>query len=203
MFYVAENQDYDVHGIFSCEGYWDWVHLGKNGYDINLYELTHTLFDIKYQHFTIFMNFSNPFFLHPKFDYKGFMSFCGLLAVKRKVGDMTNQIKRFHYDKSPRTALHAYRIPMVCLHHAETGNMERNIFKLNEKYGFTQLTKLKQVYNRKGGSFDVEQVNKDLAYLQNLFNEKIASFKEEEVKVNMEKAHEWFNRMRKTFGYTT
>ncbi|MHC1624228.1 MAG: hypothetical protein ACXQTR_06550 [Candidatus Methanospirareceae archaeon] len=198
--WADERYDYDIHGLFACDKYWDWVHLGKHAYDINLYELSHALFDIKYQHFVIFMNFSNPFHLHPDFDYEGLMSFCTLRAVKQMEGNLRTQIQRFHFDKSPRTALHAYRIAMVALHYVETREFELNIYRLNEKdgYGFTMLEKLKECYLKgRYRDFDIKQVKKDLKFLYRTFKKRIAKIEDEEV--DMDKAEEWFNRMKERF----
>jgi len=189
--WAGDNMDYDVHGIFLCPNYWDWVHLGKKAYDINLYEFTHILSDMQYQHFTTFMNLSNPFHIHPKFDFDKLLSFCTPLAAKYKGEDIKSQINRFDNDNSPRTALHAYRIMMVPLHFLESRKFELNIFKLNESYGFKELDSLKAVYSTCRGAFSKEQVKQDLDYLYGLYISEIE--KCETSKVDMQQANEWFN----------
>jgi hypothetical protein len=184
------NQDYDIHGIFACENYWDYVHAGKHMFDINLYEFHHTLSDINYQHFEAFMNWSNPIFVANGFDYEGLMSFCTLEGVKGKCGDIDTQINRFNYDKAARTALHTYRILMVPIHFIDTKKFVLDIFELNKSYNFTELEKLKQVYNTHSRQFNIEQVKTDIDYLLNLYKQKISDCT---IKVDTEKAKTWFN----------
>lgn len=190
-------QDYDIHGIFICDNYWDWVHDGSNMYDINLYELNHVYSDILYQHFEEFMNFSNPFYVDDKFDFNGLMSFCTLEGVKQKHLDIQIQINRFKFDKAPRTALHAYRILMVPLYFIENRKFQLDIFKINEQYGFTELGNLKEAFH--GHSmFDVNKVLSDLEYLQNLYKEKTALCTD---KPDMDKAKEWLKSVKEVYAH--
>ncbi len=169
--WAADSQDYDVHGVFLCNNYWDWVHSGKQSFDINLYEFTHVASDIHNQHFEQFMNWSNPFYVDSKFDLDGLLQFCTPEAVKQKQGDIQAQINRFKFDQSPRTALHAYRILMIPIYFLENSKFELNVFKINEKYSFEQLSKLKDAYNIPGKPFDITKVNDDLDYLLKLYNQ--------------------------------
>jgi hypothetical protein len=191
--WASDNQDYDVHGVFLCDNYWDWVHVGLVRYDINLYEFSHLKSDIQVQHFEQFMNWSNPFYVDNKFDLNRLLSFCTLEAVKQKQGDIQAQINRFKFDKAPRTALHAYRILMVPLYFIENGKFELDIFKINEKYNFQQLSKLKDAYNSLSRNFDIAKVNADLDYLFNLYEKKLPSCT---ARPDMAKAIQWMNNVR-------
>jgi hypothetical protein len=191
--WASDNQDYDVHGVFLCDNYWDWVHVGRTKYDINLYEFNHLASDIQIQHFEQFMNWSNPFYVDSKFDLNGLMSFCTLDAVKQKQGDIEAQINRFKFDKAPRTALHAYRILMVPLYFIENRKFELNIFKINEKFNFQQLGKLKDAYNSSSRAFDITKVNADLDYLVNLYKQKLPSCTD---KPDMPRAIQWMNNVK-------
>jgi predicted nucleotidyltransferase len=150
--WADERYDYDIYGIFAAKNYWDYVHSGKEEFDINLYELDHVLSEIQYQHFEFFMNISNPFYIHPGFDFRGLMSFCTIEAVRQKRGDILRQIKEFEITKNPRAALHAYRILMVPIYFLKRKKFELNVYKINRIYKFKQLEKLKIAYIRGGGS---------------------------------------------------
>jgi hypothetical protein len=194
--WASDNQDYDAHGVFLCDNYWDWVHAGRVRYDINLYEFSHLESDIQIQHFEQFMNWSNPFYIDSKFDFNGLISFCTLDAVKQKHGDIEAQINRFKFDKSARTALHAYRILMVPLYFIENRKFELDIFKINEQYNFQQLGKLKDAYNSSSRTFDITKVNADLDYLVNLYKQKLPSCTD---KPDMTKAIQWMNNVRSLY----
>jgi hypothetical protein len=194
--WASDAQDYDIHGVFLCDNYWDWVHIGKGKCDINLYEFSHLLSDIQNQHFEQFMNWSNPFYIDRKFNINEFLSFCTLDAVKQKQADIDTQIRRFNFDKAARTALHAYRILMIPLYFLENRKFELDIFKINKEYNFEQLGKLKDAYNSSSSTFDATKVNADLDYLFNLYKEKVSSCTE---KPDMTKANQWMNNVRSIY----
>jgi predicted nucleotidyltransferase len=194
--WAAENYDYDIHGIFAAKDYWDYVHSGKEGFDINLYELEHVLSDIKYQHFEFFMNISKPFYVHPKFDFNGLMRFCTIEAVRQKRGDVLRQIKEFEITKNPRAALHAYRILMVPIYFLKRKRFELNVFKINRIYKFKQLEKLKIAYIQGTGEWSEKEVKKDLNRLLKEYD-KLCQRKEE--KLDIEKAVKWIDKMKEKF----
>ncbi len=194
--WASDKQDYDIHGLFLCDNYWDWVHIGKNKFDINLYEFTHVLSDIQQQHFEQFMNWSNPFYVNPKFEINTLLSFCTLDAVKRKQGDIDAQINRFKFDKFPRTALHAYRALMIPLHYIKTGKFELNVFEINKTFNFDELAKLKDSYNLSNNKFDFAKVKADLDYLLMLYNQKLALCID---KPDIIKANQWINKVRTSY----
>jgi Predicted nucleotidyltransferase len=194
--WADSNQDYDIHGAFLCDNYWDWIHDGKNGFDINLYELNHIYGDIIYQHFEEFMNFSNPFLVNERFDYTGLMQFCTLYGVKQVQADIQAQINTFKYERTPRAALHAYRIAMVPLYFFEHRKFILNVFKLNEEYRFAQLDKLKEAHNKGHSQYDQNKVLSDLEYLQKLYSEKVATCEE---KVDTDKAAEWIKTVKEVY----
>jgi hypothetical protein len=195
--WASDTQDYDVHGVFFSDGYWDWVHNGKQGYDINLYEFSHIASDIRNQHFEQFMNWSNPFYIDPKFDHSRLMQFCTTDAVKQKQADIDAQINRLKFDKSPRTALHTYRILMVPLSFLENQKFQLDLFKINEKYGFQQLSKLKDAYNGRNYTFDIAQVTQDIDYLLNEFKQKLPICTD---KPNMTQANQWLNEVKTLYA---
>ncbi len=142
------------------------------------------------------MNFSNPFYVNPKFDYDGLMSFCTNDSVRQKDADIESQINRFKYDGSPRTALHAYRILMVPLYFIENRKFKLNIFEINgqDAFGFSELNNLKAAYNLGHSSYNRKKVLSDLEYLHNLCKEKIAKLPAE--KPDMEKAKIWLKNVK-------
>jgi predicted nucleotidyltransferase len=194
--WANENYDYDIHGVFAAKNYWDYVHSGREGFDINIWELDHLWSDIYYQHFEFFMNISNPFYVHPKFDFKGLMKFCTIEGVKQKRGDILRQIKEFEITNNPRAALHAYRILMVPIYFLKKKKFELNIFKINRFYKFKQLEKLKIAYTQGKEGWSEKEVEKDLTRLLKEYD-KLCSKKEE--KLDMKKAEDWLAKMKKKF----
>jgi predicted nucleotidyltransferase len=190
-----ERYDYDVHGIFAAKDYWDYVHLGKEGFDINLWELGHVWSDIYYQHFEFFMNLSNPFYIHPKFNFKSLMNFCKTQAVHNIKEDILRQIHEFEITRSPRSALHSYRMLMIAIHFLKTKRFILNIYELNKKYKFVQLEKLKQAYIQ-GGEWEVKEVKNNLNHLLKEYYRLCRGKKEEP---DIKKAEQWLERMKRTF----
>jgi predicted nucleotidyltransferase len=194
--WADERYDYDIYGIFAAKNYWDYVHSGKEEFDINLYELDHVLSEIQYQHFEFFMNISNPFYIHPGLDFKGLMSFCTIEAVRQKRGDILRQIKEFEITKNPRAALHAYRILMVPIYFLKRKKFELNVYKINRIYKFKQLEKLKIAYIRGGGEWSEKEVKKDLA---RLLKEYDRLCQKKGRKLDIKKAEKWQEKMKEKF----
>jgi predicted nucleotidyltransferase len=194
--WANENYDYDIHGVFAAKNYWDYVHSGEEGFDINLYEFGHTLQDIQYQHFEFFMNISNPFYIHPKFDLKKLMRFCTIEGVKQKRGDILRQVQEFETFKNPRAALHSYRILMVPIYFLKKGKFELNVYKLNKSYKFKQLEKLKIAYTQGKGEWSEKEVKRDLNRLLKEYD-RLCQKKGE--KLDMEKTKKWLIDIQEKF----
>jgi predicted nucleotidyltransferase len=194
--WAAENYDYDIHGIFAAKNYWDYVHSGEEVFDINLYELDHLLRDIKYQSAEFFMNISHPFYIHPKFDFKGLMKFCTTETVKRMREHILMQIRQFEITKSPRAALHAYRVLMVPIYFLKRKKFELNVYKINKTYKFKQLEKLKNAYTKGVEGWNEKEVKRDLNRLLKEYD-RLCQKKEE--KLNMKKVEDWLAKMKKKF----
>jgi predicted nucleotidyltransferase len=194
--WANENYDYDIHGIFAAKNYWGYVHSGEEGFDINLYELWHVLRDIQYQSFEFFMNISNPFYINPKFDFKGLMKFCTIEAIRQKRGDILRQIQEFETFKNPRAALHSYRILMVPIYFLKRKKFELNIYKINRAYKFKQLEKLKIAYTQGKEGWSEKEVKKDLDRLLKEYD-RLCQKKGE--KLDMKKAESWLEKIKKGF----
>jgi len=122
------NYDYDIHGLIACDRYWDWMHLGKPPFDINIYEVSHLLdIDLVYRHGEVIMNLSNPFYLDPEFPFKELMRLVTPDFFSEHM--LVSQINFFKTFKQPRAALHAYRLAIVPIHFMKKGRMELNVFK--------------------------------------------------------------------------
>ena len=194
--WANENYDYDIHGIFAAKNYWGYVHNGEEGFDINLYELGHALRDIQYQSFEFFMNISNPFYINPKFDFKGLIRFCTIEAVRQKRGDILRQIQEFEISKNPRAVLHAYRILMVSIYFLKRKKFELNIYKINRAYKFKQLEKLKIAYIQREEGWSEKEVKRDL---NRLLKEYDRLCQEKGEKLDTKKAESWLAKMRTKF----
>ena len=196
--WAGPDMDWDIHGVFAKEGYWDHVHSGAGGVDLNLWELSHVEGDIRYQHFESFMNWSNPFYVRPGFDHAGLYSFLTPKAVAGKRLDVLQQIEAFRATGDARAALHAYRIMMVPLHWLEAGKFELNIFRLNEIHGYGfDLDSLKNAYiNRQ--SFDRAKVEADLGRLWREYEDAISKI-DPDAGPDAAAAAEWLWRTRERF----
>jgi len=123
------NYDFDIHGIIKCTNYWDFMHLGKSAYDINIYELSHIVdIDIPYRHTETLMNMLNPFYLDDKFPFDDFVKVLTPSFFTESM--ILQQIERFKFDRHPRSALHSYRIILVPLYLLLKGKPELNVFKI-------------------------------------------------------------------------
>jgi hypothetical protein len=166
--WAAENFDYDVHGIYACRDYWDWVHLGKDGIDLNLYELEHIFWDVHYQHFEVFQNLSNPIYVHPGFDFAGLMDLCTPRACDEF--SIRSQYRWLELQPNPRTALHSYRIVMVQLYWLENRRFELDVFKLNDIYRCEMLPLCRDAYAYgKNVEIDYAKVKEELGRLLDEF----------------------------------
>ena len=195
--------DYDIHGIFAKKDYWDWVHIGRKGLDINLYELDYLFgYFPKYLSFEFFQNtMGNPIYLDPQFDYKGLSSLCNASLCYPN----TLEIKKLRLSFNPRAALHCYRGLMVQIYFLKNRKFELNIFKINKQhYNFKMLPILRDKYlasvNNRGGILNEREQNvviKDLGRLQKDFEELKEKFKNE--KADMEKFEKWKERAKKLY----
>jgi len=122
------NFDYDIHGVFACKNWWDWVHLGVDMFDINLYELRHlTNMDLYYKHGEVIINLGNPVYLDPEFPWDDVLDLVTPDFFPDSGVDYQLAQLRVHF--SCRTALHAYRVMIVPMHFMRFGVFEHNIFR--------------------------------------------------------------------------
>lgn len=192
--WANENYDYDIHGLFYAKNYWGYCHSGEMGWDINLYEFS-KFFNYLiwgYQSFEGFMNLSNPFYLDKDFDFKGFLKLCTPEQVKAIEGDIERQIREFETTGNPRAGLHAYRILMVPIFYLRTGKFQLNVFKINKRYKFKQLEKLKRSYIKREGEFNFKEVMRDLKKLKREYE---SLLKVKKKKLDKEKAKKWYEKI--------
>ena len=131
----SDKMDVDVRGVFYVEKpYWDWVHIGIEGYDISLISLEHLKWDIYYRHWTVFEDLSKPFYIHSAFDFEGFMNLCRADCIKYHMPSIEAEILRFkEVHKSARAGLHCYRQLFVPIYFLDTGRIEIDCAKLNKE----------------------------------------------------------------------
>ena len=128
------NFDIDIHGVFACREWWDWVHIGKNAFDLNMYELAHLLFmDLYYRHGETMINLGNPVYLDPEFPYDEMLD---LISTDFWHDSMVDyQIAQLRTYFTARTALHTYRVMLVPMYFMRFGWFEHNIFRAMEELG--------------------------------------------------------------------
>ena len=155
-----------MHGIYYKENYWDWVHNGIEGVDLNLWELRHIFMDIKYQHFEMFQNMANP--IYSIIDWEEMLRLCTSRACDEY--SIILQYDRLRHHEYSRTALHCYRVAMVRIHWLETRDFELDVFRINQRWGLKMLEPLRQEYTeRKSRSVDYSIVWKELDFLLDTF----------------------------------
>jgi len=192
--WADDRYDYDVHGGFHVplRYYWDWVHMGKIKYDVNLWSFEHLLGDVRYQHFNIFENLSNPFYVDPSFDIERFLSFCGIRAAANNLFCVDHQIDWSKRAPTPRTLLHTYRALLVGIYFLENVTLEINVAKLFSIYDLTHFNTLREAH-LKGESYeDVEGCLRDFEVLR----ERYVGLLEEGEKEDDETILGWVEEMR-------
>lgn len=158
--------DYDVHGIFHAEDFWGWCHSGQR-YDLNMYNMIGKVQrEVNRQHFSFFMNMSNPFYLDDRLHYDDMMD---LMSNQMLGGKVEWEVTRFENQKNPRSALHTYRVCMQCLNYLETGIIEIDARELAEKYGYDYFFEVADIYMGKCSGFDYDKAEHDLYELKKEF----------------------------------
>jgi len=176
----SDRFDYDVHGIFYRDNYWDWVHNGIEGIDLNLWELRHIFMDIEYQHFEMFQNMANP--IYSVIDWKEMLNLCCSKACDEY--SIILQYDHLRHHEHARTALHCYRVAMIRIHWLETRQFELNIFKINRGWGLKMLEPLKEEYLTGKKCVDYSVVWRELNFLLDTFRELKASVGKETLDVD-------------------
>jgi len=128
------NFDMDIHGIFACKNWFDWVHIGIMSFDLNLYELGHILnMDLYYKHGDVMINLGNPIYLDPEFPFDEMLD---LISTDFWHDSMVEyQIAQLKTYFNSRTALHTYRVMIVPMFFMKHGYFEHNIFKASIDLG--------------------------------------------------------------------
>jgi len=139
--------DMDIHGIFASYGpYWDDVHIGRKGYDLSVYNLEPHFLHNMDKRWPVFEDFSNPIMVHDGFNFEEYMSFCTGAHLSRQLYTIEQEVVKARSTQQVRKTLHCYRQLMDAIHWLETGEMEINVLKLNEKFGLEQLPELCDMY---------------------------------------------------------
>jgi hypothetical protein len=129
-----ERFDVDVHGVFALKGYWDYVHSGEKGFDLNLHEMDHLIWMVLYyKSGESVMNLFNPVYLDPGFRFTEMLELVNeeFFRIETAESELFRLQQYFH----PRTALHAYRVMLVPIHFLTTRKPELNVFKINDALG--------------------------------------------------------------------
>jgi len=181
--------DIDVKGVFAFKDWWETLHWGKRLYDINLEELYHAFTSIERKSWTFYEDLSRPFYLHPDFDYETMYTFCTAENVKQHMATIKMQQKRLEVWKNPRTALHCYRLLLVPLNFLRTGVIEIDVLKINEEFGYEELSAIAEAYKERR-SYDVkwDNVYKDLDELMKMLESELEERKD---MLDKERYKEW------------
>ncbi len=191
--WANKDSDYDIYGIYAAKNYWDSVNASEYGFDINLWKLGNPIY---HRSIAFFMDVSNPFYLHPKFDLKGFLKFCKIQTAKEFRGDIMHQIKLFEIVQSPTNALYAYGRLMRSIYFLKNKKFELNVFKINRTYKFGQIEKLKIAHTEGGKDWDENEIKRDLAKLLEEYDK---FCQEKKGKLDIEGATKWFEKEKKKF----
>jgi len=189
--------DIDVRGIYAYKGWFDWVHIGYDRYDIGLYELSHLFSDIEMRCVPTFYDLAKPFYIHPDFDYETFLSFFSAENIKMHMYSIRLERKRFELNKHPRSALHCYKERLIPLYWLKTGRIEVNIWKINELFNLKMLPILANAYaKRKSIDIDWRRVEEELDLLEKMLEEELVK---NNSKLDVVKYLDWKRRMEETF----
>jgi len=160
--------DRDLPGIVASYGpYWDDMHIGRRGYDMHLYNIDpHFRYNMP-KRWPVFEDFSKPVYVHEGFNLKEYMSFCSGNHLRRQLHTIETELQKAREMKQVRKALHGYRQLMDAIHWLETGEMEIDVLKLNEKFALDQLPVLCKMYEtRKFGKVRWGCVFREFDYLE-------------------------------------
>jgi len=129
-----ERFDVDVHGVFALKGYWDYVHSGEEGTDLNLHEMEHLVWIVLYyKSGEGVTNLFNPVYLDPGFKFSEMLELVNEEFFRGET--VEHELFRLHQYFHPRTALHAYRVMLVPIHFLVTRKPELNVFRISEALG--------------------------------------------------------------------
>lgn len=132
--WAADSLDHDIHGAYSGSDWFDWVHYGREGLDLNLHNIEHLCVGVMwYRRGSVFVNVTNPFHIHSDFDFQGMVDLAAPEFYPPSALDY--ELWKARNGGGPRTALHAYRIALFPLHLFETGQVEHNIFQAARNLG--------------------------------------------------------------------
>ncbi len=190
-----------INGIFACKNYWGTLKLNKNGFNINLHELEYVGSYIPdYLPFEFFQNITNPIYIHPKFDYKGLISFCSFISISEPINELIIIQSNYHFNLS--SALSCYQALLIPLYFLETKKIKTNIFKINKKYKLKMLSILMQitktgVYPASLGEKEKKIIKYDIEKLLKKFRKLKEKLKNE--KIDTEKLEKWREKANATF----
>lgn len=139
--WAGDDYDYDIHGIFCAQNWFDYVHYGGHieniPIDLNLHSLDHVLYMAFYHPSAeTLLNLTEPFWSAPGF-YELFERY--ILANVNKLFfyefTVQSELHRLTYNFHSRTALHAYRVLLYPIYWAKTGKLVKNIYRIIEELG--------------------------------------------------------------------
>lgn len=138
--WASDNNDYDIHGIFCAQHWFDYVHYGGRieniPVDLNLHSLDHVLYMAFYHPSAeTLLNLTEPLWSAPGF-FELFERYILANVNKLFFYDFTvqSELHRLMYFH-PRTALHAYRVLLYPIYWAKTGKLVKNIYRIIEELG--------------------------------------------------------------------
>lgn len=164
----GEHYDIDVRGIVGAKNWWSDAHHGERLYDVTIENLLHAMRRAS-SYWTFFEDISNPFYIHPDFEYDEMMTFCTAQNVKNHMGTIRYQRAQLNTYQAVRTALHTYRLLMTPLYFLKEGKINVNMLEVNKEpeFGFKQLEWLKDVYlHRISRPLDWPEIYRTLDELQ-------------------------------------
>ncbi len=192
--------DRDIRAMYVINRpYWDYCHIGKKGYDFNINNLENIFENMRYR-WTHYEDLSNPFYLHPKFDFEGFMSFCSAGNVRGQRHTTQLELNRLRDFPQMRKALHCYRQLMTPLYFLETGKLEINCLTVNERYNMQEFLPMCDLYRAritKSDKLDWDKIWKELNWLQDQLTEALEG--RDDV-VDVDELKKWQDGVRESFG---
>ena len=168
--------DWDIHGIFHAENFFDYIHSGKEGMDLNLWDISNIFIKIERKHWTVFEDLSNPIFVSKIFDHEEFLSLGSAENVKIHMPTIENEFLRALRLKNIRQALHGYRLLLEPLYFLKTRKIETYIPKVNDEiFGSKIFMEMCKAYSeRKNIPVDWNKVKEEYEILYEMLKELLA-----------------------------
>jgi hypothetical protein len=198
----SKNYDFDIHGYFHYPKWFDYVHAGEEGYDLNMWSLGHLIsMELQYKHGTTIANMGNPFYIDKDFPYDELLDL--VTPDFFTLDEADTELYHFTQYNSPRQALHCYRAILVPLYFLRKRKFVLNIYKIADEMSLN----LKGIYlcrdayigelKRNLTKDERDSIVFELTHLREVFKNELKSHVEQ---FDLQKYEKFCSKLREIYG---